>query len=105
MKIYILILSFILAFAGTETKSQAISAETFVLSNYVFENNLNSQLLTSIIPLSEKKFSYILSGKNAAWLQLKENDIFVKNKFLKKVLNRSLQTKMLNNILPKRLQK
>jgi glycerophosphoryl diester phosphodiesterase len=87
MKIHALILFFFLASAGTETKSQMISTETFVLSNYIFENNLKSHSLSSMIPFSEKKLSYFLSGKNAAWLQLKENDIFVKNKFLKTVFN------------------
>ncbi len=107
MKIYNLILFFILASAATETKSQTISIETFVLSNYVFENNLNSQLLTSIIPLSEKKLSYVLSGKNAAGLQIKENDIFVKNKFLKKVFNQkqiefTLSIKENNKVISKK---
>lgn len=85
MKIHILIFSFLLASSATETKSQMIPTETFVLSNYIFENNLKSNLLTSIVPLSEKKFIYVLSGKNAEWLQLKENNVFVKDKFQKKV--------------------
>jgi glycerophosphoryl diester phosphodiesterase len=85
MKIHILVLFFCLASAGSETKCQIVSTETFALSNYIFENNLKSNSLTSIVSLSKKKYKYFLSGKNARWLQLKENDIFVKNKFQKKI--------------------
>ncbi len=87
MKIYILIFFFLLASAGTQTKSQMISTETFALTNYIFENNLKCNSLTSIVPLSEKKYTYFLAGKNAGWLQLKENNIFVKEKFQKKISN------------------
>ncbi len=85
MKIYILISFFLLASSATETKSQVLSTETFSLTSYIFENNLKSNLLTSIIPLSGKKYTYLLEGRNAGSLQIKGNNIFVKDKFQKKI--------------------
>jgi glycerophosphoryl diester phosphodiesterase len=85
MKIYILISFFLLASAATETKSQMISRETFALTNYIFENNLKSNLLTSIVPFSGKKYTYLLAGENARRLEIKGNNIFVKDKFQKKI--------------------
>lgn len=84
MKVYTLILFCILASVCTETKSQTNSIETLALSNYIFENTLKSPLITTIVPIAEKKYTYSLAGKNAGWLQMKGNQIFVKDKFQKK---------------------
>lgn len=84
MKIYILISLFLLA-SSTETKSQMISTETFALTSYIFDNNLKSNLLTSIVPLSGKKYTYLVEGQPAGWLEIKGNNIFVKDKFQKKI--------------------
>ncbi|MGN6530167.1 MAG: glycerophosphodiester phosphodiesterase family protein [Ginsengibacter sp.] len=85
MKIYTIILFLILAAATTETKSQTISTETLALSNYIFENSLKSNLITGIVPIAETKYTYSLAGKNAGWLQIKGNQIFLKDKFQKKL--------------------
>ena len=85
MKIYILISFFLLTSSVTETKSQMISTETFALTSYIFDNNLKSNLLTSIVPLSGKKYTYLVEGQPAGWLEIKGNDIFVKDKFQKKI--------------------
>ena len=84
MKVYTLILFCILASLCTETKSQTNSIEPLALSNYIFENTLRSPLITTIVPIAEKKYTYSLAGKNAGWLQMKGNQIFVKDKFQKK---------------------
>ncbi|HSV10148.1 MAG TPA: glycerophosphodiester phosphodiesterase family protein [Hanamia sp.] len=71
--------------SNTRTKCQSLNSETFALSNYVIEKELNSKPLTSIVPSVEKNYTYSISGKNAKWLFPDGNDIFVKDKFLKKI--------------------
>jgi len=85
MKLHFLIFSFFSILYSFQTKCQTVSTETFALSKYLFEKDANAlNPLSTIIPSSQKKYTYFISGKNASGLSIKGNEIFVKDKFQKK---------------------
>ena len=85
MKLHFLIFSFFSILFSFQTKCQPVSTETFALSKYLFEKDANAlNPLSTIIPSSQKKYTYFISGKNASGLSIKGNEIFVKDKFQKK---------------------
>src|SRR6185312_31624 len=85
MKLHFLIFSFFSILYSFQTKCQTVSTETFALSKYLFEKDANAlNPLSTIIPSSQKTYTYFISGKNSSGLSIKGNEIFVKDRFQKK---------------------
>ena len=88
MKIPVMISAFLLvAICSAFGRVQLLQRDPIVLTKYTFDKGLVNSNLTDII-LPEEKNTIYLSGANAKWLYKKDNSIFVKKKFLKKVLSK-----------------
>lgn len=68
-------------------KGQSFNEVPVTLANYTFNNdNIKSGKLTGLIFPKEKNIT--LSAKDAKWLFIKDNSIFIKNQFVKTVLKK-----------------
>ena len=66
-------------------KGQSYDGVPVTLTNYTFNNNnVKSGKLTGLVFSQEKNIA--LSGKDAKWLFIKDNSVFIKSKFAKAAL-------------------
>ena len=86
MKIKIIFL-FILCISGCAfLKAQPFDIRPFSLQDYTFGVQPQKALITSLILPEHHNYQVSIAGKNASWLSLKGNNIFIKKKFLQEVI-------------------
>lgn len=63
-------------------KAQPFLIQPFSLEQYTFNAQPKNGLLTSVVLPKDNNYTINISGKNARWLSVKGNDIYIKNKFV-----------------------